>query len=84
MSDKVVSLRGTFEPEALKPNNTLVEELERLLAAARAGEIVGMAGSYCHPDRSATYSYAGVVGSFGLIGALDCVKDRLVGLARGA
>lgn len=64
-----------------KPNETLVEELERLLQAARAGQIVGMAGAYQHQDRIVTYSYAGMIGGFSLLGGLECLKERLVRLA---
>jgi hypothetical protein len=83
MSAQVVNLRGApVEPETAAPNETLVQELERLLEAARAGQIVGMAGIYRHRDLAVTYSYAGGVGGFALIGALDCLKDRLVRAAR--
>jgi hypothetical protein len=84
MSDKVVSLRGNLSLEVQnpnKPNATVVEELERLLEAARAGEIIGLAGSYIHKDKMITYSYAGAVASYGLLGGLDCVKERLVRIA---
>lgn len=57
---------------------TLVGELERLLDAARSGDIVGIAGSYMHADRLVSYSFAGVVGGFGVIGGLECLKERLV------
>jgi hypothetical protein len=59
----------------------VIEELERLLEAARAGEIIGLAGSYVHRDKVVTYSFAGIVGSYGLIGGLDCVKERLIRIA---
>jgi hypothetical protein len=84
MSEKVVSLRGNLSIEPCninEPNSTVVEELERLLDAARAGEIVGLAGSYIHKDKMITYSYAGAVVSYGLLGGLDCVKERLVRIA---
>jgi hypothetical protein len=81
MSAQVVTLNGTpiatVEPQ---PNETLVQELERLLQAARAGQIVGLAGAYQHQDRAVTYSYAGMVGGFGLLGGLDCLKEHLLRL----
>jgi hypothetical protein len=83
MADKVVSLFGPIasaQPEG-QPNATVIEELERLLEAARAGEIIGLAGSYVHRDKVVTYSFAGIVGSYGLIGGLDCVKERLIRIA---
>jgi hypothetical protein len=58
MAAEVVSLNGAVALPDAKPNETLVQELERLLEAARAGEIVGMAGAYQHKDRVITYSYA--------------------------
>jgi hypothetical protein len=81
MAAEVVSLNGAVALPDAKPNETLVQELERLLEAARAGEIVGMAGAYQHKDRVITYSYAGHVGGYGLLGGLDCVKARLLRLA---
>ena len=62
MAGDVVSLHGA-QPIAPHPNQTLVRELERLLEAARSGEIIGMAGSYWHRNSTATYSYVGMVGS---------------------
>ena len=81
MSEKVVSLRGGFALPPAQPNNPLIEEIERLLEAARAGEIVGMAGSYVHKDKTVSYSYAGAVASYGMLGGLDCVKERLLRIA---
>jgi len=71
---------ASAQPEG-QPNATVIEELERLLEAARAGEIIGLAGSYVHRDKVVTYSFAGIVGSYGLIGGLDCVKERLIRIA---
>ncbi len=82
MSDKVVALRGELKPQQSEVNERLVEEIERLLEAARSGEIVGMVGSYLHKDKSASYSFAGLVGSYGLIGGLECAKARLLALAQ--
>ena len=71
---------ASAQPEG-QPNATVIAELERLLEAARAGEIIGVAGSYVHRDKVVTYSFAGIVGSYGLIGGLDCVKERLIRIA---
>ena len=83
MSDNVVALRGDVPVSFAVVNERLVEEMERLLEAARAGEIVGLAGAYLHRDKSASYSFAGSVGSFSLIGGLECAKERLLGLVLG-
>jgi hypothetical protein len=82
MSDNVVALRGELKPQRSEVNERLVEELERLLEAARAGEIVGMVGSYLHKDKCASYSFAGMIGSYGMIGGLECAKARLMALAQ--
>jgi len=81
MSEKVVSLRGAHPIQSAQPNMTVVEELERLLEAAKAGEIVGLAGTYVHKDKVVTYSYAGAVASYGMLGGLECVKERLLRIA---
>ena len=80
MADNVIALRGTIDVPSAKPNAHLVEELERLLEAARSGEILGMAGAYLHKEKGASYSFAGMVASFGLIGGLECAKARLLSI----
>jgi hypothetical protein len=80
MADNVVSLFGpmaSVQPEG-QPNATVIDEIERLLEAARAGEIIGLAGAYVHRDKMVTYSFAGIVHSYGLIGGLHCVMERLM------
>jgi hypothetical protein len=84
MSDNVVALRGVLQPQPeAEINERLVEELARLLEAARSGEIVGMAGTYLHKDRRASYSFAGTVTAFSLIGGLECAKQRLLAIVMG-
>ncbi|PNG26943.1 LptE family protein [Methylocella silvestris] len=81
MSEKVISLRGDIIPPPSEPNPTVVEELERLLEAARSGEIRGFAGAYVHRDKVVSYSYAGSVGSYAMLGGVDCLKERLIRIA---
>jgi hypothetical protein len=83
MSDNVVALRGEFHAPEPEVNGRLVEELERLLESARSGEIVGMAGTYLHKDKAASYSFAGTVGPYSLIGGLECAKARLLSISLG-
>lgn len=83
MSDNVVALRGDVSVAGFVVNERLVEEMERLLEAARSGEIVGLAGAYLHKDKNASYSFAGSIGSYGLIGGLECAKQRLLGIVLG-
>jgi hypothetical protein len=83
MADNVVALRGAVLASEAVVNERLIEEMERILEAARAGEIVAMAGAYLHKDKGASYSFAGTVGAYDLIGGLECVKARLLGIALG-
>ena len=80
MSDNVVALRGEFQAPAAEVNERLIEEMERLLEAARCGEIIGMAGTYLHKDKGASYSFAGNVGAYSLLGGLECAKARLLSI----
>ncbi len=38
-----------------------------------------MAGTYVHKDKSVSYSYAGA--SYGMLGGIECVKERLLRIA---
>ena len=81
MSNNVVSLHGNHEQQPGEPNDHVIAELERLLEAARAGEIVGMAGAYVHRGKVVSYSYAGTIGGYALLGGLECLQQRLIRLA---
>lgn len=83
MSDNVVALRGEFQAAPVEVNQRLIEEIERLLEAARSGEIIGIAGTYLHQDKSASYSFAGRVGAYSMIGGLECAKSRLLSIVLG-
>lgn len=63
-------------------NAALVECLERWLEMARSGEAIGMAGALLHCDGLASYSVAGSVGGYGMIGALEVARLELVEIAR--
>lgn len=63
-------------------SDALVASLEEWLERARSGEITGMAGAFLHCDGMASYSVAGLVGGFALIGALEIAKAELVEIAR--
>jgi hypothetical protein len=81
MADNVVALHGALLPDVVGVDEGLVAELERLLEAARSGEIIGLAGTYQHKNRTISYSFAGRVGSYAMLGGLDCVRERLLRLA---
>ena len=87
MTDNVVSLRGEAvgglsheagTRPASKANEVVIAELERLLALAKSGELQGLAGAYSHDGQIVSYSYAGAVGGFAMIGGIDCVRERLL------
>lgn len=80
MSDNVVSLFGQpvrVAQSSAEPVESVVRELERLLDAARAGEIIGFAGAFQSKSRVVGYSYAGAVSGYAMLGGLDCVRLRL-------
>jgi hypothetical protein len=81
MSENIVALHGTYRAAEPDVDERLVEELNRLLEAAKAGEIIGMAGTYLHKDRGASYSFAGVVGTYSMVGGLECAKERVLRIA---
>lgn len=61
-----------------EPNATCIAECKRLLEAAQAGEVVGVAVVRLHKDNMASYSLAGIAGGFSMLGAAEMVKSELV------
>ena len=83
MDNKVVSINRNGEvlpPEGIV-SDKLIETLESLLDRARSGEIIGFAGAVLQKDRTGTYWISGYTGGFSMLGALDCVRHRLVRIA---
>jgi hypothetical protein len=78
MADNVVTLRGGRRLENGEPNESCVRELERLLDAARSGEITGVAGAYKHQNGIVSFSFAGAIGGFAMIGGLEGLKHELL------
>lgn len=68
--------RRTEEP-APAQSEVVVQEIERLLQAAKAGDIVGFAGTCMHADHAVTYSFAGRIGGYSVLGALTCLTERI-------
>lgn len=73
----VVSLNGgpTGVPT---PNQNAIQVLRMLLDKAEAGEIVGVAAAALHYDHLASWQMGGLVGSFGLVGAIEVMRADLV------
>lgn len=65
------------------PNQTCIDELERILDAARNGEIVGFAMASVHGDKTASYTVAGIAGGFALLGAIEMAKEEIVAINKG-
>jgi len=79
---KVVGIHGNT-PVSREPNETVIRELERILEMAKSGEVVGFAGALLHADKLSTVAYGGLLGTYGLVGALDVAKDHIKKLVEG-
>lgn len=77
MSEKVVSLRGEFVPTFGEPNPHVVEQAEKLLELARAGQIVGMQAVTLDGNACASLHRAGSI-TYSLIGMLHCASIEAV------
>jgi hypothetical protein len=81
MSEKVIGLHGAWRPTPPpEPNESVVSELEQLLESARAGELVGVAIAYQQRDKIG-WCYVGATGGFGMLGAIEGLKERLLRMA---
>ncbi len=77
MSD-VVNMGG--EPlNTGQPVPTVVEALEDLLERARSGDVIGIAVAVTHHDNLASYQVNGANGSYSILGAIDVIRDLLLG-----
>lgn len=82
MGGNVKSLFGgpTSLPE---PNENCVKTLETWLEMARSGELVGVAIAGLCCDHMSRYAVGGMVGGYGMLGALEMARADLVELNRG-
>jgi hypothetical protein len=73
-------VRGLFGelPEPGEPVVSCVSALKDLLQRAEAGEVVGIAAAAVSGTGNALYVVGGVVGAYGMLGALDMAKAELV------
>lgn len=77
MNGTVTSLNGG-PVGVLAPNEDAIELLEDMLERAKSGDIVGVAVCALHYDAAASYSVAGLVGGYSLLGALEMAKAELI------
>lgn len=74
----VTALNGGVVWEAGDPQQSVIDELERLLEAAKSGKIQGLVAVPLYSDSMASYSITGpVLGSYNLIGALLIATNHL-------
>lgn len=79
--DNVTSLHGGVVNKR-EPNESCIRNLRELLEKAEAGEITGFACSCLHGDNTASYTIAGLVGPYSLLGATDMARDELMDLMK--
>ena len=59
------------------PNAGCIAELRRMLEQAEAGEIVGIVCARLHGDKLGSYTIAGMIGPYSLLGAVDMAHHEL-------
>ena len=59
-------------------NERALQEAEALLEAVRSGEVVGFAIARLHHDHLSSWRVAGIVGGYGMIGALEHAKASVM------
>lgn len=59
------------------PNESCVAELRRMLEQAEAGEIVGIVCARLHGDKLGSFTIAGMIGPYSLLGAVDMAHHEL-------
>lgn len=81
--DNVTALRGdkvfTGEPHA-----GCVAKLRELLERAEAGDLTGFVVASLHSDGTASYTIAGMIGPYSMLGATDMARSELIELMKAA
>jgi len=65
-----------------EPNAGCVAKLKELLERAEAGDVTGIVCATLHSDKTASFSIAGMVGPYSMLGSVEMAKDRLIELMR--
>lgn len=79
MEGNVTSLHGGSLPKSLEVVGPLIEDLERLLADARAGRVVAVAAAIQLHNDEAGILIRGRMKPFVLVGAIEAAKKLLLG-----
>ncbi|MEW4469010.1 hypothetical protein AB1K62_14380 [Parasphingorhabdus sp. JC815] len=67
-----------------QPHAGCVAKLKELLERAEAGDLTGIVCAGLHSDGTASYSIAGMIGPYSLLGATDMARTELIELMKGA
>ena len=73
---EVVGLFG--KADLGNPVPSCVAALRDLLERAEAGEVIGVALAAVNAKGSASYSVGGMIGAYGLLGAVDMAKAHMI------
>jgi hypothetical protein len=73
VTENVVSLRGDKVQNPGTPNAEVIEDIERLLEAARSGEINAIAYAVRYKDDLTSYRWVGII-SRAMVGAIELAK----------
>lgn len=83
MGSNVYGIGGHLSHRSGIPCEGTIQALEDMVERARSGELQGIAAALLNSDNSAEYRLAGMVGSFEMLGALECAKGVLVNINTG-
>lgn len=73
----IVGLRGQPTPDNADPVPSVVEALEEMLEAARAGHLIGLGCVTIDRNQIGGYSLTGYLSSYAALGAADLLKTNL-------
>jgi hypothetical protein len=76
-NNKVVSLTGGPVPQAGEVRQDVIETLQEMLSAARAGDLQGLFCVAYHADEAHMLWKVGTSGGYSTIGALKVMADEL-------
>lgn len=77
MSDNLIQLGGGSVAQR-EPNAAYIEQLEKELERAKAGEVIGGAFASVYYDNTCNYTLAGHICYYTVIGALEAAKFELL------
>lgn len=64
------------------PNAGCVAKLKEILERAEAGDVTGIVCVCLHSDRTGSYSVAGMIGPYSMLGAVEMAKADLIDAMR--